>query len=126
MRTKIAIGLIIVAVAGWLIWAYAKNDGNTANALDSFAQCIRDKGVTMYGASSCKYCQQEKKEFGSSFQFIPYVECPTNTQTCIAKNIEGYPTWIFPDGKRLLGFQGVNKLAQETGCEIPREEQPNP
>lgn len=126
MKTKIIIGLIIVAVAGWLIWTYAKDGETAAGALDPFAQCLRDKGVVMYGASYCKYCQQEKKAFGDSFRLVNYVECPTNTKTCIDKGIEAYPTWIFGDGTRVVGLQGLESLAAKSGCELPQEAKPNP
>lgn len=30
-----------------------------------------------------------------------------------------YPTWIFQDGKKLVGEQGLRKLSQESGCALP-------
>lgn len=125
MKTKIIIGLIVVAVAGFIIWGFTK-DNPEAKALDSFAQCLADKNVVMYGASSCKYCQQERAAFGKSFDKVNYVECPTNTKTCIDKGIEAYPTWIFGDGSREVGLQGLDRLAQKSGCELPKEDQPAP
>ena len=29
----------------------------------------------MYGAYWCPHCQAQKKVFGESFQYVPYVEC---------------------------------------------------
>ena len=87
--------------------------------IDAFAKCLgQDKGVTMYGASWCPHCQNEKRRFGSSFQYINYVECPNNTQLCTERGITGYPTWIFADGKRLEGEQGLQNLAKESGCKL--------
>lgn len=96
------------------------------SALDAFAQCLSGKNIVMYGAGWCSHCQNEKKNFGSSFKHISYVECPKDPQKCLAMGIEGYPTWIFPDGysptgssvkgKRLMGEQGLEKLARESGC----------
>lgn len=89
--------------------------------LDAFAQCLAEKNITMYGAEWCPHCQNEKKAFGESFKFVPYVECPDDPQKCIAAGINGYPTWIFPDGKKLEGEQGLNKLSAESGCALPTD-----
>jgi len=70
----------------------------------------------MYGAVWCSHCQSEKNAFGDSFKYVPYVECPDDPQKCLSLGITGYPTWILPDGKRLLGEQGIEKLSQESGC----------
>lgn len=111
------IGLIIGVTILFAAIVSAPPKG-TAGTYDELALCLRDKKVTMYGADWCPHCQSEKREFGSSFQFIPYVECPADPQKCLAAGIEEYPTWIFPDGKRLVGEQGPEKLAGESGCRI--------
>ena len=84
--------------------------------LDAFAQCLASKSVTMYGADWCSHCQNEKKSFGDAFRFVPYVECSDDPHKCLAAGINGYPTWKFPDGKKLEGEQGIEKLSQESGC----------
>lgn len=95
---------------------------HAALALDSFAQCLADAKITMYGADWCPHCQNEKKLFGDSFRFVPYVECPDNPQRCLKEGIKGYPTWVFPDGRKLVGEQGLEKLSQESGCPLRRSE----
>jgi len=95
---------------------------------DSLAQCLTDNGVKMYGAWWCPHCQDQKKEFGSSFDLIDYVECAVGnpgsgqTKACDDAKITGYPTWIFKDGTRLEGEQTFNKLAETAGCEISQEQ----
>ncbi len=89
--------------------------------LDTFAQCLAEKKITMYGAAWCTHCQKEKAGFGSSFKYVPYVECPDNTQLCLDKGINGYPTWITADGVKYEGEQGVEKLASITGCSLTGE-----
>ncbi len=86
--------------------------------LDSFAGCLAEKGAVMYGAAWCPHCQNEKKAFGSSFKFIPYVECPDEPQKRLAVGIKGYPTWIFSDGRKFEGEQGLNKLSEISGCPL--------
>ncbi len=110
----ITIIILVLLIAG-IIVIYPRNPG-TPGKLDEFAKCLRDKGATMYGAYWCSHCQNEKKAFGDSFRFIPYVECTQETQRCIAADINGYPTWTFPDGRKFEGEQGIQRLSQESGC----------
>ena len=103
-----------------------------APELVALAQCLAEKGVTMYGAAWCPHCQKEKREFGKAFRYVPYVECPENPERCLSLHVTGYPTWIFPDGysptgspvkgKRLVGEQGLTRLSEASGC--PLEENP--
>ncbi|HEY4499541.1 MAG TPA: hypothetical protein VJH70_00195 [Candidatus Paceibacterota bacterium] len=86
--------------------------------LDEFAKCLATKEITMYGAEWCSHCQNEKRAFGASFQYVPYVECPKNIDACLKLGINGYPTWIFADGTRLEGEQGLEKLARLSGCSL--------
>ncbi len=98
---------------------------------DAFAQCLKDKGAVFYGAFWCPHCQAQKKLFGSSVQFLPYVECSTpdaqgQTQECIDKGITSYPTWILKDGTRIpddspdgAGVK-LETLAAKTGCVLPQ------
>lgn len=60
---------------------------------DSFAKCLTEKGWTLYGAVWCSHCKDQKELFGESFRYIHYVECPDNTELCLDKGINGYPTW---------------------------------
>lgn len=117
-RKQLAIGITVIltaATTGVILLSFGKP---AEGKLDAFAQCLAEKGATMYGADWCPHCQNEKKAFGSSFRFVPYVECPDNPKQCLAAGINGYPTWIFPDGRRLEGEQGIEKLSQESGCPI--------
>lgn len=112
----IVLGIIIVAVGGlWLLFYSSRSQESN---LDNFAKCLSDKGITMYGAYWCPHCQNEKNAFGDSFQFVNYVECTEETNKCLAKGIDSYPTWIFPDGRRFVGEQGITKLGELSGCPI--------
>jgi len=77
--------------------------GSAAN-YDALAKCLTDKGVKMYGAYWCPHCQNQKKAFGDSFQYINYIECADGqngqTQICKDNGITGYPTWEFPGTAR--------------------------
>jgi len=88
---------------------------------DNFAKCLTGKGAIMYGAVWCENCKIQKDLFGSSFQYIKYVECPDNAKLCLDKGIEGYPTWIFTDGKKIEGRDTLEDLAKVSGCELPKK-----
>lgn len=133
MNKKITVPLVIVLLALAIVLLLFRPSRYARGELDSFAKCLSEKGAVMYGANWCPHCQNEKKRFGSSFKFIPYVECPDEPQKCLAAGIEGYPTWIFsaspamsadrqadgPDGKKFEGEQGLEKLSEISNCPLP-------
>lgn len=115
---KIIFAIIFIGLVSLLAISFIQNRSNSVN-LDSFAQCLAEKKITMYGAAWCAHCQNEKKAFGESFRFVPYVECPDNPNVCLAAGIDGFPTWVFPDGRKFKGEQGLQKLSQTSGCPLP-------
>ena len=113
LRSILLVGGFVVLTL--LVFEYfSAKEGNAA--LDEFAQCLSEKGAIMYGADWCPHCQNEKMAFGSSFKFVHYVECPDDPKRCLSAGITGYPTWIFPAGRRFEGEQGLKQLARESGC----------
>jgi len=114
------IALTVIISGG--VWLESLSSNDAPSPLDPFAQCLAEKEVAMYGADWCPHCQKEKKEFGSAFKYVPYVECPQNPKKCLDMGVDGYPTWIFKDGRKLVGEQGLEKLARESGCVLPNEE----
>lgn len=116
----IVILVIAVGALTTLIFFPAVGTGGPNPELDEFAQCLAEKEVTMYGAEWCPHCQNQKRMFGNSFAYVPYVECPQETSLCIERGIEAYPTWIFPDGTKLVGEQELSALAEKSGCQLPQ------
>lgn len=108
--------VIIIAFFGAVYWFYPYISQTVEGKYDTFAKCLTAKGAIMYGANWCSHCQNEKKAFGESFKFINYVECPQNPKQCLDAGVNGYPTWIFSNGKKLVGEQGLKKLSQASGC----------
>lgn len=86
---------------------------------DDFAKCIAEKKLVMYGAYWCQHCKNEKARFGDSFQYVPYVECTIETKTCLDKGVNSYPTWIDASDTKYEGEQGLEKLSQISGCNLP-------
>lgn len=122
-RTTLVGGIIALVVLIGLL-AYVNNAPTGPGRLDAFAQCLKDKGATFYGAFWCPHCQNQKAMFGSSKQFLPYVECSTpdgrgQTGICIQKKITGYPTWVFADLSTSTGEVPLATLAEKTGCTLP-------
>ena len=111
----IVLGAIILLLSGFGLWYFTKPKMAYAN-IEQFAQCLRDKGAVMYGAYWCPHCQREKAAFGEAFKFVSYVECTQDTQKFTDAGIKGYPTWIFPDGRRFEGELGLEGLSKESGC----------
>lgn len=90
---------------------------------DKLAQCIKKQEVIFYGAFWCPHCQRTRAEFGTSQQYLPYVECSnpdgqSQTQICIDKKITSYPTWIRPDGAQMGGEHPIGEWAAFSGCTI--------
>ncbi len=121
MHKKLIIFIIALGLVGGLTFLALQKSytqAPPANDLTAFAQCLKDKGVTMYGAAWCGHCQNQKKLFGQAWKLVPYVECPDNIQKCLDLGIKGYPTWILPDGTHLEGGQSLETLAEKTGCAL--------
>jgi len=124
-KTKFIIFIvaIIIIVVGFGVYSGAKSD--KSGKYDSFAKCLTLSGAKFYGAFWCSHCNNQKKAFGSSQQYLPFVECSSDDgkeqlQICKDEGIEGYPTWVFADGTRLSGEVSFETLAEKTQCVLPQ------
>lgn len=91
----------------------------------NFADCLKNRKAIFYGLFDCGPCQDQKKLFTDGTERLPYVECKsqedgTLLSACADKDITGYPTWVFADGSRLVGFQDLKVISQTTGCPLPK------
>jgi len=122
-KGKNIIGWVILAVVVVAIcvgvYLSLKPEFKSNPQLDQFAKCLASKNITMYGAAWCPHCQKQKALFGQSFKYVPYVECPDNQKLCLDKGINGYPTWITSDGKKVEGEQTLENLSALTSCTLP-------
>ena len=117
--------IMIVIIILMRVVVRASEDSGT---YDNFAQCLVTKGVKFYGAFWCPHCQQQEQWLDASRQKLAaeglYQECSTadakgQTQLCIDKGIQSYPTWILADGTKLVGEQQLVDLSAKTGCALP-------
>jgi hypothetical protein len=98
-QTKFIVFIILVIIVIGGIGLYFGLKPEAPSKYDQFAQALTEKGAVFYGAFWCPHCQVQKAEFGTAKQYLPYVECSnpdqSQTQICIDKKIESYPTWTF-------------------------------
>lgn len=126
---KIGIAAAVIAlVVGGYAFIYHQN----SHRYDTFARCLGEKQVKMYGAYWCPHCAEQKEKFGASFANVPYVECgiPGNsrggeTQQCKDEGIKKFPTWVLPptaanpQWERQERVFSLEELSARSGCALP-------
>ena len=87
-----------------------------------FAKYLKNNGVVKYSAYWCPNCLTQGELFGKkAYEELNVIECArdgknSQTQLCIDKNIEGFPSWEI-NGKIILGIQTLKELSRLTGYE---------
>jgi glutaredoxin len=114
MKRIISIVLVIAAllIVGCTGTTSGSSTGSTATSL---AKCLTEKKVVMYGTEWCSYCKMQKKDFGTSFKDVTFVDCDKEKAKCQAAGVTGYPTWKI-NGKNYPGKQSLSTLASLSGC----------
>ncbi len=123
-RIRIAIWVLFAICAALALYVYVQGLPPPPHLYDALAQCIASSGAKFYGAYWCPHCAAQKTMFGTGAKYLPYTECSLpnaagRTQVCIDNNITAYPTWVLPNGQRLLGAQTPQTLAAKTSCPLP-------
>jgi len=113
-------GIVIALLIGGI--GYVKVVQPAMANHDELAKCLSANGAVMYGAYWCPHCQTQKKMFGKSVKFMPYVECAQRgknelTQVCQDEGIESFPTWKFKSGEEQTGTIPLDRLAALSGCQ---------
>lgn len=84
----------------------------------SFATCLTEHNVIMYGTDWCPHCQNQKKMFGRAFKNVLYVNCDVSP-ICEEIGVKSYPTWSI-NGKLLdSGVKELEVLSRLSDCELP-------
>ena len=84
------------------------------------AKYLKDNDVVKYSAYWCPNCLNQSELFGKqAYKELNVVECArdginSQTQLCIDKNINGFPTWEI-NGKLILGVLSLKELSKLTG-----------
>jgi len=119
---KFAPYLVILALiaAAYLGGRYYKN-----HKYDSFAKCLATRNAKMYGLYWCPHCADQKREFGSSFHYVTYIECASENDphelmpACKAAGVKLFPSWQFGNDPPKEGVLTLEALSQKTGCSLP-------
>ena len=106
---------IMISLLTMIVLVGCSNVPSDPGEFDALAQCLTEQGVTMYGTEWCSHCKAQKETFGSSFQYIDYIDCDNNRDACVEAGVEGYPTWSI-NGKNYPGEQPLERLASLAGC----------
>ena len=104
---------LIVIFSILTIYSYYKKPGK----YDSFAKCLSEKGVTVYGNDFCSYTMKQLGYFGKSKKYLNYIRCSENEQLCDEKGIKITPTWEI-NGKMYEQVQTFERLSELSGCSI--------
>ncbi|MFO8041291.1 MAG: vitamin K epoxide reductase family protein [Sodalinema sp.] len=108
---------------------YAISTTSTPDSI-ALAQHLRERGIKMYGAFWCDFCQRQKELFGrEAAEELDYVECDENgvnpnPAACQAAGIQSYPSWEI-DGELQRGLIPLNELADLSGYTGSRDFQAN-
>jgi len=113
MKLRLIFYFLFLLIFSLTLTACSKGPGK----YDTFAQCLFEKDAIMYGTEWCSHCQNQKKAFGKSFQYINYVDCDKYSEECLKNGVRGYPTWIINE-ESYSGEQSLPRLASLSGCEL--------
>ena len=113
MKKILLLSLLLIVT----VFLAACTSAPPAPEVTSLAQCLTEKGATMYGTEWCPHCKDQKSKFGSAFKEVNYVDCDKDRALCTAAGITGYPTWVI-NGEKHPGAQDLYTLAQKAGCEL--------
>ncbi len=112
--------VLVLIAAAYLAGRYYKN-----HKYDSFAKCLTAKNAKMYGLYWCPHCADQKREFGSAFHYVTYIECASEddahelTPACKAAGVKLFPSWQFGSESPKEGVLSLEALSQKTGCSLP-------
>lgn len=112
-------GIVLLLFGAYYAGWYYKN-----HKYDSFAKCLAARQAKMYGLYWCPHCLEQKKMFGESFHYVPYVECAikgTNelAPECKVAGAKLFPSWQFGMDPPKEGVLSLEELSDKTGCSLP-------
>ncbi|TAL19867.1 hypothetical protein EPN90_02310 [Patescibacteria group bacterium] len=115
--------ILLGGTAGGFFWWRA---ASAPGPYDDFAKCLGEKGLKFYGAYWCPHCLNQKKLFGKSAKYLPYIECAIPgseelKQDCREKGVKGFPTWTGLDNWRAEGEIDLATLAERSGCALEHQ-----
>jgi len=123
MKKNTKVWILVAIIAFVLIFVF-RDDCIAGNCttdisnnleMDAFAQYLTDQGIAMAGTEWCSHCKEQKSYFEDSFKYVDYHDCDKDGAWCSSHNIQGYPTWVFPDGQLYPGTKTIGQLKSLSG-----------
>jgi thioredoxin-related protein len=116
MKKAIILGLLVL-LAFVVGCSGTSTDGGVVDTedYDTFAQWLTDENIVMVGAEWCGYCNQQKEDFGDSFQYVTFIDAVYEPELASSYGVSGYPTWVLADGTQLPGYMPIESLMEATG-----------
>ena len=112
LRLKVYFAMMLLLI---IIFISGCSKSPEPGKYDALSKCLTEKGVVMYGTEWCTHCQNQKKSFGDSFQYVTFIDCDKYPDDCKAAGVEGYPTWKI-NGTNYPGEQNFYTLAKNADC----------
>ncbi len=117
-KTLSVVLIIIIAVIAILFVTNRVND-NDGDSSAILVSCLADRGVLVYGSSTCPACADFANQFGGYDVIAPiYVECMDEQERCSQEMQTFYVPEIQIDGKLYEGPRTPQILGEFVGCEI--------
>ncbi len=107
-----------------LFWVFAlgyrsvqiKTEHNQANdSSEDLANCLKQKGVILYGVEDCEFCLKQKMLFGTAQVLLNDRDCQKEEQECRQIGVKGYPLWLI-NGRKYQGLRSLSELAIIANC----------
>ena len=117
--------LLYILIVALFVGAFLGGRYYKSHKYDSFAKCLASKNAKMYGLYWCPHCADQKREFGSSFRYVTYIECASAddphqlTPACKAAGLKLFPSWQFGSDPPREGVLSLEALSEKTGCRLP-------
>ncbi len=84
-----------------------------------FFECLKEKGVVIYGNRTCPACARLAEEFGGyDAMSLIYVECTEEMERCNQEMLVNYVPAVQINDELFEEWGSPENLAKETGCEL--------
>lgn len=115
---------LFALIAIFFVGAFAGGRYYKNHKYDPFAKCLASKQARMYGLYWCPHCADQKRMFGTSFEYVPYVECAIRgsremAPECKSAGVKLFPSWQFGAEPPKEGVLSLEELSQKSGCSLP-------
>lgn len=83
------------------------------------AEYLTSRNVVWAGTYWCPHTSRQRELLGrEAASKLRYVECSprgygSDPKWCLSHRVDGYPAWIFPDGRQVSGERPLSDLARE-------------